>query len=192
MVENLIEKVKTAAGSIWALWVLGVVSFLESAILPIPVDAFALPVMFANRRRLWQAVVVASLASLAGGCLGYYFGAALADTLGAWIIETYQLQEQFEAFKGEMNERASVVLFIATLSPLPYKLAALASGAIEYSFASFFVISAAGRSLRFFGMAGLIHLMGPKVPEFMERHARAVAAVIIVGTILGFGAVYFI
>ncbi len=192
MFDRLIEKVKAAAGSVWALWVLGVVSFLESAILPIPVDAFALPVMFANRRRLWQAAIVASVASILGGCLGYYFGAVLVDSLGLWIIETYQLQVQFEAFKGEMNERASVVLFLATLSPLPYKLAALASGAIGYSFASFVVISAIGRSLRFFGMAAFIHIFGPRVSGFMERHTRVVAAVIVIGTILGFVAVYFI
>lgn len=192
MVGGWIEKVKVAAGSVWALWMLGVVSFLESAILPLPVDAFALPVMFANKKRLWQAAIIASVASILGGCVGYFIGHALTDTLGVWIIETYGLQEQFDGLKADLGANAAWVLFLTTLTPIPYKLAAIASGVIGYSFLSFFIVSAVGRSLRFFVIAGAIHIFGDQVSGFMERHAKAVGIVIIIGTILGFGAIYFL
>ena len=192
MFNKLINSVKNAASSVYALWVLGVVSFLESALLPIPVDPVVLPIMFSNRKRLWQAALVASLTSVAGGCLGYYIGAALYDTLGQWVIETYGYQDKMDGFKASMQDSAPVVLFIAAVSPLPYKLVAIGSGIISVSFPLFFVVSAIGRSLRFFVMAGLIALFGKQITHFMERNAKLVTALIVIGTVLGFVAVYFI
>lgn len=192
MFKGLIESVTKAASSVYALWVLGAVSFLESALLPVPVDPIALPIMFSNRKRLWQAALIASVASVLGGCLGYYIGAALYDTLGVWVIETYGYESKMETFKQSMQDAAPLVLFVAAVSPLPYKLVAIGSGIISVSFPLFFVVSVVGRFLRFFVIAALIAVFGKQITAFMERHTKLVTALIIIGTIAGFAAIYFI
>lgn len=192
MFKRQLNKVVAAAGSVYALWVLGIVSFLESALLPIPVDPFALPVMMANRRRLWQAALVASLTSVAGGCVGYFIGAYMADTLGTWIINTYNLEAQFESFQTKLREKGSWMIAIAAISPIPYKLGAIASGVVKFSFPLFFAISLICRSARFFAIAGAIYLLGPSFERFLKQRSGLMTALIIMVTLGGFLALYFV
>jgi len=192
MLKRQLNKVIAAAGSRYALWVLGVVSFLESALLPIPVDPFALPVMLANRSRLWQAAIIASLTSVAGGCLGYFIGAYLADTLGAWIISTYNLEAQFEIFKTNLQDKGGWMVAVAAISPIPYKIGAIASGVVKFSFPLFFAISLICRSARFFAIAGAIYLLGPSFERFLKQRSGMMTALIIFVTLGGFLALYFV
>ncbi len=192
MIKGLLERVTAAAGSVYALWVLGIISFLESALLPIPVDPFAIPVMLANRKRLWQAAVIASLSSVAGGCLGYFIGAYLTETLGAWIINTYNLESQFEGFKADLQTHGAWMIAVAAISPIPYKLGAIAAGVVSFSFPLFFAISLLCRTLRFFAFAGVIYALGPSFERLLQRRSGAVAAILIMVTIAGFVAVYFV
>lgn len=191
MIKRQLDKVISAAGSVYALWVLGLVSFLESALLPIPVDPFALPVMMANRKRLWQAAIIASLASVAGGCLGFYIGAYLADTLGNWIISTYGLENQFHSFKSDLRQNGSWMIAIAAISPIPYKLGAIAAGAVKFSFPAFFAISLICRTARFFAFAGAIYFLGPTFERILKEQSGLVTLSIITVTIAGFAALYF-
>lgn len=192
MIKRQLDKVIAAAGSIYALWILALISFLESAILPIPVDPFALPVMMANRKRLWQAAIVASLASVAGGCLGYFIGAYLSDTLGQWIIEAYNLEPQFETFKSDLQENGAWMIAVAAISPIPYKLGAIASGVVKYSFPMFLLISILCRSARFFAFAGAIFFLGPSFERLLKQRSGLVTLTLIIVTIAGFAALYFL
>ncbi len=192
MIKRQLNKVIDAAGSIYALWILGIVSFLESALLPIPVDPFALPVMMANRKRLWQAAIVASLASVAGGCFGYFIGAYLSDTLGAWIISTYNLEPQFESFKSDLQDNGAWMVALAAISPIPYKLGAIASGVVKFSFPMFVLISVICRTGRFFAFAGAIYFLGPSFERLLKERSGMVTALLIIVTIGGFMALYFL
>lgn len=192
MIKAQLDKVIAAAGSVYALWVLGIVSFLESAFLPIPVDPFALPVMLSNRRRLWQAALVASIASVAGGCVGYFIGASFIDTFGAWIIGSYGLKEQFETFKTALNDRGVWMIAIAAISPIPYKLGAIAAGSVNFSFPMFLLISIMCRTFRFFAIAGAVYLLGPSIERFLKERSGLTTMIIVGVTIAGFMAILII
>ena len=192
MFKAQLEKVVAAAGSVYALWVLGIVSFLESALLPIPVDAFSIPIMLSNRKRLWQAAIIASVTSVAGGCLGYFIGAALTDTVGAWIIQSYGLETQFENFKQDVQTSGGYVIGTAAISPVPYKIVAIAAGVVKYSFLSFFVISAVFRTARFFAFAIAIYFLGPTFEHWLKNRFGLVSTLLIIVTILGFLALFFV
>lgn len=192
MIRAQLDKIIAAAGSLYALWILGIVSFLESAFLPVPVDPFALPVMMANRKRLWQAAIVASLASVAGGCLGYLIGVFLMDTFGAWIIDSYGLSAQFEAFKTNLNVHGIWMIALAAISPIPFKLGAIAAGAVSFSFPLFFLTALICRSLRFFAIALAIYLLGPSFHKFLKERVVLTSVILVAVTIAGFAALYFI
>ncbi len=192
MIRRQLDKVIAAAGSIYALWVLGVVSFLESALLPIPVDPFALPVMMANRKRLWQAALVASLASVAGGCLGYYIGAFLADSFAAWVINSYGMDKQFDGFKTDLQTKGGWMIAVAAISPIPYKLGAIAAGVVKFSFPLFLTISIFCRTLRFLAFAGAIYVLGPSFERVLKQKPALVTALLIAVTIAGFAALFYV
>lgn len=190
MIKKQLDNVIAAAGSIYALWVLGIVSFLESALLPIPVDPFAIPVMLANRKRLWQAALIASIASVAGGCLGFYIGAYLSDTVGAWIITTYNLESQFETFKVKLQDNGALMIAIAAISPIPYKLGAIAAGVVSFSFPLFLFISVICRTLRFYAFAAAIYFLGPKIENIYKEKTGLITTIILAVTLAGFAALY--
>ncbi|MEC7141053.1 MAG: DedA family protein, partial [Pseudomonadota bacterium] len=65
--QTLYDRAERAAGSRTALWLLGGVSFAESAVLPVPVDAVSVPIMLSSRRRIPVVILIATVTSVLGG-----------------------------------------------------------------------------------------------------------------------------
>ncbi|MEX1109156.1 MAG: DedA family protein, partial [Dongiaceae bacterium] len=72
-----------------AMWVLAFVAFIESSIFPVPPDLLIVPMVLAARARAFHVASVATIASGAGGLVGYGIGALLYETLGLPIIDFY-------------------------------------------------------------------------------------------------------
>ena len=86
MLRRLYDRVLALAGSRRAgLW-LAVVSFAESSFFPIPPDALLIPMVLARPGRAWRLAFVCTLASVAGGALGYLIGYALFNVLADPIL----------------------------------------------------------------------------------------------------------
>ena len=53
---------------------LGVMSFIESFIFPIPPDVVIIPMTIAKRKDWLKIALIATIGSVAGACLGYFIG----------------------------------------------------------------------------------------------------------------------
>jgi membrane protein YqaA with SNARE-associated domain len=165
----------------WMLTGLGVASFLESIILPIPLEAVLVPLMQKRRDRLWALAGVALLGCLAGAAAGYAVGVAFMQTVGAWFIEQTGQQETFAQATGLMNEHGFWFIMAVSVMPVPFQIAMLAAGATGYGFPMFMLAAAISRGIRYFGLAGLVWWLGDAAEQFIRRHklkslALAVAA----------------
>ena len=89
MLRRLYDWCVNAAGKPYAAWVLGAVSFAESSFFPVPPDIMLIPMSLARPDRAWYFATICTLTSVAGGVLGYFIGALLYDTVGAWLIHLY-------------------------------------------------------------------------------------------------------
>ena len=78
-------------------------SFLESTIVPIPLEAVIVPLMQARRDLLWKIALMATLGCAVGAIFGYAIGYYLFDLAGQWLIDTFFSQEQFEKVKSQMQ-----------------------------------------------------------------------------------------
>ena len=67
---------------------LAIVSFAESSFFPIPPDVMLAPMVLTNRNRAWYLAGLATIASVAGGVLGYFLGG-----FGDWLVTIYGAQE---------------------------------------------------------------------------------------------------
>ena len=74
----------------------------------------------------------------------------------------------------------------AGFTPLPYKLFTITAGAFKINFAVFVLMSFLSRSARFFLVAGLIYMFGPKVQHFIYRYFNYLTIVFVVLLIGGF------
>ena len=94
MLRRLYDWCVDAAGKPHAAWILGAVSFAESSFFPVPPDIMLIPMSLARPERAWFFAAVCTLASVAGGLLGYFIGAVLYDTAGQWLINFYGLRRE--------------------------------------------------------------------------------------------------
>jgi membrane protein YqaA with SNARE-associated domain len=165
-------------------------TFAESFIFPVPADALMVPIVLAQRARAWQIATLATLASVAGGLVGYAIGALLYDSLGSWLIALYGYQDAFAAFKATFDRWGFLIILIKGLTPIPYKIVTIASGLAHFDLATFIAASVATRALRYYLLCGLLWYFGPPIQGVIERHAAVVAGLflaIVAGGIVGAG-----
>src|SRR4029453_11347608 len=98
MLRKFYDKVIVLSESRHALPTLAAVSFAESSFFPIPPDVVLVPMALAQPHKARLYALVCTVASVAGGILGYAIGAFLYDTLGKWLISIYGFGEGGGAF----------------------------------------------------------------------------------------------
>jgi membrane protein YqaA with SNARE-associated domain len=152
-----------------AVWWLAAISFIEASVFPIPPDVLLIPMVLAARERAWRYALVATLASVAGGWLGYAIGALLYAEFGQRIIDFYHLQSAFAAFADAFARWGGWIVLVKGATPIPYKLVTIASGVAHLDPVTFTLASIGSRAMRFFIVAALLWRFGEPVRIFVER-----------------------
>jgi membrane protein YqaA with SNARE-associated domain len=186
MLHRLYARTLALAGSPRAPWWLALIAFAESSFFPIPPDVLLIPMALARPERAWRLAAVCTIASVLGGALGYYIGYAVFDQLARPVIAFYGYADRFAAFQAMYAQYGLWIVLIKGLTPIPYKIVTIASGAAHFDFWLFMAASAATRGARFFLVAGLIRLFGTSVRDFIERRLTLVTSAVAVGVIGGF------
>lgn len=169
MIRRLYDWTLSWAAHPRALWVLALVSFVESSVFPIPPDIMLIPMILAAPSRAWLIAGVCTVASVAGGIAGYAIGAFAFETLGEPILTALGKADSFDGFREQYNEWGAWAVLIAGVTPFPYKVITILSGATQLSLPVFIVASIVARGLRFFLVAGLLWKFGAPIREFIER-----------------------
>src|ERR1700751_104687 len=169
MLKRIYDWCVDAADKLYALWVLGAVSFAESSFFPVPPDIMLLPMSLARPKRAWLFATLCTVASVAGGVLGYLIGAVLYDSVGHWLINLYGLGEKVEAFRAGYAEWGAVIILLKGLTPIPYKLVTITSGFAGYNIWLFVLCSIIARGGRFFAVAILLNRYGDAIRAEIEK-----------------------
>ena len=175
-----------------AMPALGLVSFVESSVFPIPPDVMIAPMVLANRAKAWLIAAWASVTSVAGGALGYLIGYGLFESVGRPILEAYGSVESFGGFQETFNDLGWWLVIGAGITPFPYKVITIASGVAGLDFVTFMLASLVGRAGRFFLVAGLIWAFGPPIQRFVEKRLGLTVLVFFVLLFGGFLALRFL
>ena len=175
-----------------SLWVLSGVSFAESSFFPIPPDVMLIPMILAQRAKAWLIAGVCTIASVIGGFFGYAIGFFLFETIGKWVIDLYGLQGGFAQFQEQFNKWGLWIILIKGMTPIPYKLVTIASGAAHFNLAIFAAASLVTRGLRFYLVATLLYFFGEPIRGFIEKHLTLVTTAAIVLIVAGFVAVTYL
>lgn len=192
MLRRLYDLVIDLAAHPKAPWLLAFVSFVESSVFPIPPDAMLIPMVLAERAKAWFFATVSTISSVLGGAAGYAIGFFLFELVGKPILGFYGYEEKFAHFAGQYNEYGAWIVFFAGVTPFPYKVITIASGATLLNFWVFMAASVAARGLRFFLVSGLLYWFGPPIRAFIERRLGLVTTLFLVSLIGGFIAIKFL
>jgi membrane protein YqaA with SNARE-associated domain len=175
-----------------ALRALGVVSFAESSFFPIPPDVMLIPMVIAQRHRAWLIAAVCTIASVLGAIAGYAIGFFLFETLGMWVIHLYGLEDKVVQFKAFYDEYGLMVILVKGLTPIPFKLITIMSGAMQFDILTFIGACIVTRGFRFFIVAALLRAFGEPIRAFIEKRLTLVFLAFLALLIGGFVAVTYI
>ncbi|QIE53986.1 DedA family protein [Pikeienuella piscinae] len=192
MLRRLYDWTITLAETPHALWALGVVSFVESSIFPIPPHVLVIPMVIARPADWARIALVASLSSVAGGVLGYGLGAFAFESIGRPVLDFYGYAEKFEIFALKYNEYGAWAVLAAGITPFPFKIITILSGATALSFPIFMISSIIARFSIFFLIAALLWKIGPPIRTFIEKRLGLMAALFVVLLFGGFAAASYL
>jgi membrane protein YqaA with SNARE-associated domain len=192
MLERLYARTLTLAASRHAMAALILVAFAEASFFPLPPDLLLIPMILARPRRAFLIAAICTLASVAGGFLGYAIGYSLFATVGRPVLEFYHAMGRYDALKAAYAQWGVWIILIKGLTPIPYKLVTIASGVAHFNLVAFGLASLASRSLRFFLLALLLWRFGEPVRAFIERRLMLVTSLFAAALIGGFVALRYL
>lgn len=169
MIRKLYDWTLSLAASPYALWALALIAFVESSIFPIPPDILLIPLIIAAPTRAFHIAAICTVASVLGGALGYYIGAELFEVVAQPILDFYGKMDAFEIFKQRFNKQGHWAVLFAGVTPFPYKVITITSGATDLNFWTFMLWSTIARGARFFIVAALLWKFGSPIRDFIER-----------------------
>jgi membrane protein YqaA with SNARE-associated domain len=169
MFRSLSQRLVRLSASPHAQWWLAAISFAESSFFPIPPDALLVPMAAARPERAWTLAGICTISSVLGGCLGYLIGAAFFDAIARPILHLYHADGDLVSFRAWYAHWGLAVILIKGLTPIPYKLVTIASGAAHFNFGVFVLASLVTRGARFFLEAGLLRNYGGHMRRFVTR-----------------------
>lgn len=158
----------------------GLASFLESTVVPIPLETILLPLMQARRKQLAVISTVALVGCILGALAGYAIGYYIFETVGEQIVSLLSSQEQFENAKLQMQQKGFWFVISVGILPIPFQIAMLAAGALQYSLLFFLLATTLSRALRYYGLTLLVYLAGNRAQEIFEHYKKSTSILLIV------------
>ena len=186
MIKFLYNKTMTLADHPQAIYFLAVVSFIEASFFPIPPDVMLIPMVLMNPSRAWFFALIATVFSVLGGVFGYIIGAFAYDQFAQPILYTLGKEAEMANFSQKYNEIGLWAVITAGVSPIPFKVITIMSGATNLNFVVFLGASLVSRGIRFFIVAGLLNFYGHEIKNFIERYLNWVFMLFVILLIFGF------
>ena len=154
----------------YPLTVLGVFSFLETTIVPIPLESVLVPFLIRNRDKMLRTATVVTITCLLGASLFYLVGAYLMQWLGQPIIEWFASPEAYKNMREMLRDHGFLFVLATGISPIPFQIGMLAAGAGDYSFWLFLLAASIARAIRYFGLVWLVYHYGDEAETLWQRN----------------------
>lgn len=186
MIRRLYDWVLHWAETPYGMPALALLAFAESSFFPVPPDVLLMALCLGAPARSLAFAAVCSVASVAGGILGYLIGWLVWEQVGGFFFAYVFSVEIFEKVGALYNANAFWAVFTAGLTPIPYKVFTIAAGVFDVNFNEFIIASVFSRSTRFFAIAGLIWAFGPPIRGFIDKYFNLLSIVFVVLLVGGF------
>lgn len=149
---------------------IGVASFLESTIVPIPLEALLVPLMQKRRDKLWLIATITTVGCMIGAIVGYAIGFFMFDIFRDLIMEYITNEQQFEEFQNVMEKQGFWFVFSTGVTPIPLQIAMLTAGVSKYSLALYMLAVTSSRVIRYFGLALLVYYFGDQTEKLIRKY----------------------
>ena len=189
MLRRLYEWTMAKASHRHAEGWLALFAFVEASFFPIPPHPVLGVMCLAQPKKAVRFAMIATLASVAGGLLGYLIGWGLYDTLGAQILRVLGLTESFPKAACYLNEYGFWIFVAKGATPIPFKLLTITAGFIGMDLTRFLLGSLVSRSISFLIVGILFRLFGAPIKAFIDKYLGLATAGFVALVLAGFAAI---
>ena len=177
MLRTLYDWTLAWARSRHAAKALGLISFTESSVFPVPADVLFIPMCLARPDRAMRYALIATVTSVLGGILGWWIGQFAFVQLATPVLTLYGKMEAFESLRQSTGTGAILVMLITSgLTHLPpMKLVTILSGVVSFDLKWFILSAIVARGGRFYLLAYLLRRYGETILDFIERRLPQLA-----------------
>ncbi|MFA6218952.1 MAG: DedA family protein [Erythrobacter sp.] len=167
-------------------------AFIEASFFPVPPHPLLGLMCLAEPNRAVRFAAVATVASVAGGLLGYAIGWGLYDTIGEDLLRWLGLTESFPVAACYLREYGVEILIVKGATPIPFKLLTITAGFIGMALVPFILASIVSRSISFMIVGVLFRLFGAPIKRFIDKYLGLVTVGFVAVVVLGFVAIAYL
>lgn len=172
-----------------ATWWLALFAFVEASFFPVPPHPLLGVMCLAEPRKALRFALIATLASVAGGLLGYAIGHFLYESVGAQLLHWLGLEQSFPKAACYLREMGFWIFVAKGATPIPFKLLTITAGFIAMPLGTFLLAALVSRAISFLIVGLLFRLFGAPIKAFIDRYLALVTAGFVVLVVAGFAAV---
>lgn len=192
MLRRLYNWTLAKAGHSHAEGWLALFAFVEASFFPIPPHPLLGLMCLADPKKAVRFAIIATVASVCGGMLGYAIGWGLYDTVGTQLLSWLGLSESFPAAACYLREYGAEIIMIKGATPIPFKLLTITAGFIGMNLVTFVLASIISRSISFMIVGVLFRLFGAPIKAFIDKYLGLVTIGFVVLIVSGFLAITMI
>ena len=173
LLRNLYYWTLKQAETPYADWFIGLYSFLESIIIPLPTDPLLLARATAKPKlALWISFYV-TITSVAGAFFGYFIGMFFWESLSPLIYSYIFSEQTFNMVVERVHDSTFLFILFGAFSPLPFKAFSLSAGSMGLALVPFALGTLIGRGVRYFTLGMLIYFFGDSIKEFIDKRLES-------------------
>ena len=170
MLRRLYDWTLAKAAHPHAEWWLALFAFVEASFFPVPPHPLLGVMCLAEPKKAVRFAIIATLASVAGGMLGYAIGHFLFETVGAQLLNALGLAKSFPKAACYLREVGFWIFVAKGATPIPFKLLTITAGFIAMPLGIFLVASLVSRSISFLIVGILFRLFGAPIKAFIDKY----------------------
>ncbi len=171
------------------LWLLALIAFADSSVLPVLPDLLLVPMLLLRPERIRLLTTVCVIASSAGALAGYAIGYLTWTTFGQSLVAAYGQANNFRSYQKLVEDWGVWIIIAKSFTPIPFKFIAIAAGVASMNFVTFTIAALIGRALHFVMVAALVALWGQQFLRLAEKYQRWLIGLGILTTV-GVGIAY--
>jgi len=154
----------------FGVWGIGALAVIDSAAIPLPIDALLIDFVVHDHRRFILYCFMAALGSAVGSLVFYYIGRAGGELFLLKRINRKRYEQLRDRF--EKQEFLAIMIPAMMPPPTPIKLFEFAAGVFEMKVLWYFSAILVGKFLRFLIWAIITILYGPAILDTITREVH--------------------
>jgi membrane protein YqaA with SNARE-associated domain len=176
-VNPSVSKAQKILQSKFGLWLIALISFVESALpLPLITDPFLIAGVLLDRSRSFLIVFITIVASVIGGLCAYVSALLFLEVLMQFM--TPAMVSEFDSLVNDTQTNTFVITILGAITPIPYTLVAWVIAALKGNVVMFILASVIGRTLRYAVVGYSVYRFGPAASRYARRYIGVISIVI--------------